>query len=259
VVLPGRFSNNFSENLASSEDTIPTRRPGIRLPGRLPSIPVLRGHSSHQPSLSGEPDRESSTAQERGERERCLATTAVRCSSLSFVPVHNIFRRAACAWRCGRPTPLPSSPDTDIKGSSIALFFESMIPYSINHTQKRYRLLWSLLLVARLDSSLCFPWPNNYFSTLAAPTSKRTIGTYVSYSIPSHNVVASPYADAFISEATSSNKGIKDKPQALQEYKQLGKVQSLMTKVRALNVPVIIAISMLPISRSPALQLIFLS
>jgi hypothetical protein len=46
VVLPGRFSNNFSENLASSEDTIPTRRPGRRLPGRLPGIPVLCGHST---------------------------------------------------------------------------------------------------------------------------------------------------------------------------------------------------------------------
>jgi hypothetical protein len=46
VVLPGQFSNNFSENLASSEDTIPTRRPGVRLPGRIPGIPVLQGHST---------------------------------------------------------------------------------------------------------------------------------------------------------------------------------------------------------------------
>jgi hypothetical protein len=132
--------------------------------------------------------------------------------------------------------------------SSYSFYFESMNLYSINQTQKRYLLLLSLLLVARLDSPLGFPWPHNYFSTLTAPTSKRTIGTYVSYSIPSHNVIASPYADAFISEAISSNKGINDKSQTFQEYKQLGKVQSLMTKVRALNDPVIVSLRMLPIS-----------
>ena len=44
--MPGRLFESLSENSTSGEDTIPTRIPGIRLPGRIPGILVLRGHSS---------------------------------------------------------------------------------------------------------------------------------------------------------------------------------------------------------------------
>ena len=43
--MPGRLFESLSENSTSGEDTIPTRIPGIRLPGRIPGILVLRGHS----------------------------------------------------------------------------------------------------------------------------------------------------------------------------------------------------------------------
>lgn len=114
--------------------------------------------------------------------------------------------------------------------------------YSLHQAQKRHILLLGLLLAATFDSSLCFPWPHNFYCTPSfarTSTAKRTIGTYVSYSITSHSAVASPYADSFINEATSSSKEISDESQRLQESKQLGKLQSLMTKVKALNDPVI--------------------
>ena len=44
--MPGRLYESLSENSTSGEDTIPTTIPGIRLPGRIPGILVLRGHST---------------------------------------------------------------------------------------------------------------------------------------------------------------------------------------------------------------------